>query len=462
MEKYTDTIAAIATSLGQAALSVVRISGPDTPRIIERIFRKGRDLKRVSYLEEKRVHYGFIVDPESEEIQDEVTLIYYKGPKSYTTEDMAEIICHGGYVSPRKVLKSILKAGARLAEPGEFTKRAFLGGRVDLTEAEAVLEVIHAKGERAHKAAISQLSGGLKKRIESIAQWLRELLMLIEACIDFPEEEIEYLNPEEIEHRLIQAKTEIEELIQQYQTSSRIKEGIPIAIVGKPNVGKSSLLNALLKEERAIVTEIPGTTRDTIEEEMSIKGIPIRIIDTAGIRHTEDPVERIGVERSIEKLKVAEVVLLVVDTSKALDDEDRYIASLVREKKHILVLNKIDLAPEVQAKDITAQLQIEPVEIVKTSAKLHTGIGELQDAIIGATAVSLKEAEFLVNERHYDVLIKARDALERCIETVRTGLTNEFIAIDLKEALNRLGEITGETTTDDILNMIFSRFCIGK
>ncbi len=195
---------------------------------------------------------------------------------------------------------------------------------------------------------------------------------------------------------------------------------------------------------------------------MSIKGIPIRIIDTAGIRHTEDPVERIGVERSIEKLKMAEVVLLVVDASKALDDEDKYIASLVREKKHILVLNKIDLAPEVQAKDITAQLQIEPVEIVKTSAKLHTGIGELQDAIIGATAVSLKEAEFLVNERHYDVLIKARDALERCIETVRTGLTNEFIAIDLKEALNRLGEITGETTTDDILNMIFSRFCIGK
>lgn len=338
-----------------------------------------------------------------------------------------------------------------------------MGGRVDLTEAEAVLDVIHARGEAAHRAALKQLSGGLRAKIEGIALSLRELLALIEACIDFPEEEIDYIDPKEVKKRIENSINELNLLSGYYKTSRRIKEGIPIAIVGRPNVGKSSILNALLKEERAIVTDIPGTTRDTIEEEITIKGIPFRIIDTAGIRQTNDPVERIGVERSIEKLEQAEITLFVLDAATQITEEDLYIASLIRDKKHILVLNKMDIASEIEEEEIPQKLDISPTRIVKTSAKLHEGINELQNAIVeGTGSNTISEVDFLINERHYDILMKAKAALERCLETVNAGLSNEFIAIDLKEALNRLGEITGETTPDDILNMIFDRFCIGK
>ncbi len=461
MLKFSDTIVAIATPLGESALAVVRLSGPQTEEIVRKVFRLGKALKKDYQLKERYVHYGFIVDPETEEIQDEVTLIFYREPRSYTTEDMAEILCHGGRISPRKVLSACLKAGARLAEPGEFTKRAFLGGRVDLTEAEAVLEVIHARAEKAHKAALNQLSGGLRKRIEKIAERLKEAMMLVEASIDFPEEEIEFLEPEELKNKLSSCIEDIKKLERHFGLSRQIKEGFPIAIVGRPNVGKSSLLNALLKEERAIVTDIPGTTRDTIEGEISIQGIPIRVIDTAGIRKTEDPVERIGVERSIEKLKEAAVVLVVLDASEGLQEEDLFIADLAKDKRHIVVLNKTDLPQKLRKEDVEKLGLKGPV--VKTSAKKHTGIEKLQREILEQAGMAGEMPdEFIVNERHADALRKAREALERCKATIETGLSNEFIAIDLKEALDRLGEITGETTTDDILNMIFERFCIGK
>ncbi len=458
---YTDTIAAIATPVGKGALAVIRVSGPETFNIVRKIFRVGKGKKLPENLKERFVYYGFIVDPETCKVQDEVTLIFYRAPKSYTTEDMAEIICHGGFVSPQKVLSACIKAGARLAEPGEFTKRALLGGRVDLTEAEAVLDVIEARSDREHELALGQLSGGLKRKIQQIADNLREVLMLIEASIDFPEEEIEILHPQEAQERIKLIIKEIEELANSFSSTKVIREGIPIAIVGKPNVGKSSLLNALLKEERAIVTELPGTTRDTIEEEITIHGYPVRIIDTAGIRKTDDPVEKIGVERSIKKLGKAQLVLFVVDISRPLEEEDSYIASLLKDKEVILVINKSDLPPAFDTED--ALKLVNPKAMVRTSAKLHQGIDQLQQLIIDLTVSKQGiQNDFLINERHFDVLVKAKQALENCIETLESGLSNEFVAIDLKEALNRLGEITGETTPDDILNMIFSRFCIGK
>ena len=460
MREYADTIAAIATALGEAAISVVRISGPDALKITRKIFRQGREKRKEYTLKERYAHYGFIVDPETEEVLDEVILIYYRAPRSYTTEDMVEIMCHGGFVTPRVVLKACLKAGARLAEPGEFTKRAFLGGRLDLTQAEAVLEIIHARGREHQRLALDQLSGGLRRKILDVKGRLQEVLMLVEASVDFPEEEIEFLDPEDLSAKIREAIDAIEELIKGFDSSQALRTGIPIAIVGRPNVGKSSLLNALLKEERAIVSQIPGTTRDTIEEEISIKGHVFRLIDTAGIRRTEDPVEQLGVERSKQKLKEAELVIMVIDASEPLTDEDRFIAELIADRPHIVVLNKWDLDRITDEEGVRKLGLTGPV--VKTSALMHTGIEELQEAIIKEAGLAPAKTPGLVNERHLGSLVRAQDSLKRCLETIEAGLSNEFIAIDLKEAMNALGEITGEVTTDDILNQIFERFCIGK
>ncbi len=461
MERDRDTIAAIATPLGHSALAVVRLSGPDTETIVRRIFRMGKNRRSEYTLRERYVHYGFVVDPETEEPVDEVTLILYRGPKSYTTEDMAEILCHGGFISPTRVLRACIKAGARQAEPGEFTKRAFLGGRIDLTEAEAVLDIIHASSPKEQAVALKQLSGGLRRAIEEVKERLTRCLMLVEASIDFPEEEIEFLDPEQLREELSEAKARAEELASHFEEAQVIRRGIPIAIVGRPNVGKSSLLNALLRQERAIVTSIPGTTRDTIEEELHILGFPFRLIDTAGIRETEDPVEKIGVERSVEKLKEASLVLMVIDASTPLTSEDRHIASLVAERPHVVVLNKEDLGCRVSEEDVRELGLKGPV--VKTSCREMTGIDTLQRTVVEVLRLNrFRDSEFLINERHYGSLKAAAEALSRCLETLDMGLSNEFVAIDLKEALNRLGEITGEVTTDDILNMIFERFCIGK
>ncbi len=465
MERLTDTIAAIATALGESALSVIRISGDETFDILERVFRKGKEKKSITKHEliPRKATYGFIVDPETEEIVDEVILIPYRAPQSYTTEDMAEIMGHGGTISPIRILKTLIKAGARLAEPGEFTKRAFLGGRIDLTEAEAVLDVIHSATEKAHKSALAQLSGELKRKMQKLNDELKELLMLVEASIDFPEEDIEFIDYEEMKKRIEKVISQIEDLIISAEEGKIIREGVPTIIVGKPNVGKSSLLNALLMEERAIVTEIPGTTRDTIEERINIKGIALNIIDTAGIRETEDVVEKIGVERSIKKLKEAKLVLFVVDASAPLDKNDLYIAQLLKKegKTTIIVENKIDLGIKADVNKLSSILP--EAQRVKVSAKTKWGLDDLKEKILSTLNIQEdSQKEVYINERHKEVLIRAREALKRCVTTIENGLSNEFIAIDLKEALNRLGEITGETTTDDILNMIFDRFCIGK
>lgn len=465
MERLTDTIAAVATALGEAALSVVRLSGDESFEILERVFRKGKEKRKIAGKEipPRKALYGFIVDPETEEVVDEVVVITYPAPASYTTEDMVEIMGHGGTVSPLRILKTLIKAGARLAEPGEFTKRAFLGGRIDLTEAEAVLDVIHSTTEKAHKSALAQLSGELSRKISGLSGELKELMMLVEASIDFPEEDIEFIDYDEMRKRIEKVLAEIERLIDSAEEGKIIREGVPTIIVGKPNVGKSSLLNALLMEERAIVTEIPGTTRDTIEERINIKGITLNIIDTAGIRETDDAVERIGVERSLKKLKEAKLVLFVVDASSPLDENDLYIAEILkREKKRtIIVENKIDLGTEGNRESLTSL--IPEAKKVRVSAKTKEGLDALKEKILEALNIQEDSVHSVyVNERHKEVLLRAREALKRCIHTIEAGLSNEFIAIDLKEALTRLGEITGETTPDDILNMIFDNFCIGK
>ncbi len=465
MEKLTDTIVAIATPLGESALSVIRVSGDETFSIMEKVFRKGKERKKVKFekLPQRQAIYGFVVDPETEELVDEVILISYPEPKSYTTENMVEIMCHGGTVTPVRVLKTIIKAGARLAEPGEFTKRAFLGGRIDLTEAEAVLDIIHSTSEKAQKSALAQLTGELRKKIEELSTKLKESLMLVEASVDFPEEDIEFIDYEELKRRLEEVVEEINHLLEKSQEGKILREGVPTIIIGKPNVGKSSLLNTLLMEERAIVTEIPGTTRDTIEEKVSIRGITLHIIDTAGIRKTLDKVEKIGVERSLKKLEEAQLILFVIDASTDIDETDIYIAELVKEKGKptILIMNKIDLGKKA---DITKlPINTDEIETVEISTKTKEGLECLKDKILKVLDIKSDSQERVyINERHKEVLIRAREALKRCLETLKLGLSNEFIAIDLKEALNRLGEITGETTPDDILNMIFERFCIGK
>ncbi|WP_456419255.1 tRNA uridine-5-carboxymethylaminomethyl(34) synthesis GTPase MnmE [Thermovibrio sp.] len=457
-----DTIAAIGTPVGKGAIGIVRISGKEALRILRELFRTKKGQKREEF-EERRLYYGLVVDEFGEPI-DEVLVVYMKAPKSFTGEDVVEIHSHGGIVVVRKILREVLKRGARLAEPGEFTMRAFINGKIDLVQAEAINQLIEAKSEVEAKVALRQLEGSLSKRIEEIRDKLLETKAYIEAAVDFPDEEVELLEKGKVKERLIEVKEEIERLLRSYREGRLIREGIKVAIVGRPNVGKSSLLNALLKEERAIVTEIPGTTRDVIEESITVKGIPVRLIDTAGIRETAEKVEKIGIERSIEKLKEADVILFVIDGSAGFTEEDRKIGELLSGKDNVIVvINKKDAGLKVRCRDLR-----EWSRCVEISAKSGEGIEELADEIVRLVllepeAVLGGEEDVITSERHRELLEEAKRAVERAIKSLDEGFESpEFLSMDIDEALEKLGMIVGKVTTEDMYDIIFSRFCIGK
>ena len=457
-----DTIAAIGTPIGKGAIGIVRISGKDSLKILKEIFRTKKGTKKESF-EDRKMHYGFVVDGSGEPI-DEVLAVYMRAPRTFTGEDVVEIHSHGGIVVVRKILRTVLSRGARLAEPGEFSMRAFVNGKIDLVQAEAINELINAKSESGARLALKQLEGELSKKIRELRDKLLEVKAYIEAAVDFPDEEIEILESGHIKERIFEIIKEIDKLISTYRDGKILKEGIKVAIVGRPNVGKSSLLNAILREERAIVTEIPGTTRDIIEEIVTLKGIPLRLIDTAGIREAMDKVEQIGIERSIKSLEEADVILFVVDGSTGFTEEDEKIAEIVRKKENvILVINKKDLGLKVSCKEVS-----DWKECVELSAKNTEGIDELGERIMKLILLEPEtilrgEEPLLTNERHKELLELTRSSLNKVIESIEMGFESpEFLSMDIDDALHALGKIVGQVTTEDMLDIIFSQFCIGK
>ncbi len=454
-----DTIAAIATPPGEGGIGIIRISGENAAEILDRIFVPAGGRK----MENRRMTYGNIVDPVDGRKVDEVLCVFMKGPKTYTVEDVAEINCHGGIIPLRQTLQLVLQYGARMAEPGEFTKRAFLGGRLDLTQAEAVIDLIKAKTDKTFDVAMSQLDGRFSEKIKAIRKDLVDILVNITVNIDYPDEDIEELTFERLEKELHKVKDSIDELVSGASTGRILQEGLAVAIIGKPNVGKSSLMNSLLGDARAIVTDIPGTTRDTIEEYLSIKGIPVRLTDTAGIRHTEDVIEKIGIERSKASFNQADLVILILDASRPLEDEDREIMERVNPEKTIAVLNKADLDQVITREDIEPLLP--SVRIIETSMKTRDGIPLIEDEVVSMVyggRVSQSESVMVTSARHQDLLTKALQSVKDGIAMTERREALEFIEIDVNSCYERLGEIIGETVQDDIINEVFSRFCLGK
>lgn len=458
--KEFDTICAISTAIGEGGIAIIRVSGDKALEIVSKIFRpkNGKDIKEMKTY---TMRYGHIVDINTEELIDEVIISYMKGPRSFTAEDIVEINCHGGVTSTNKVLENTLKAGARLAEPGEFTKRAFLNGRIDLSQAEAVMDLITAKTELAMKSALMQSGGSLSQRINKLNEYLLNVLALIEYAVDFTEddEEIDPTIPIRVRESLDKAHNDIEKLLKSADEGKIIRDGLSLAIVGKPNVGKSSLLNVLLKEKRAIVTDIAGTTRDVIEEYINLDGIPVKIIDTAGIRETEDIVEKIGVERSREKINEADLVLLVLDSSRELDKEDMEIIEAIKDKKAIVLLNKIDLENKLD------NSVIDKFEnIIKISAKEDIGIDGLKNEIKNMFFSGKIDSESLIisNSRHKQALIRAEENCNEALVRLNNNEYLDLISIFVTAALKALGEITGSELEEDLVNKIFKEFCCGK
>jgi tRNA modification GTPase len=455
-----DTIAAISTAIGEGGIGIVRLSGDKSLEIASKVFKsaKGKDIKEMrSY----SMAYGYIVDPETNEIIDEVILSYMKAPNTYTREDIVEINCHGGVLAVRKVLSVVLKSGARLAEPGEFTKRAFLNGRIDLSQAEAVIDLIRAKTDDSLNLAVNQLKGKLSEKINSLMDKLLGCLAHIEATVDFPEDDVDELVVNKLVSDLQFIVSEIDYLIKNAESGKIFREGLRTTIVGKPNVGKSSLLNALLEEKRAIVTDIPGTTRDVIEEYINIDGVPIVLVDTAGIRKTDDIVENIGVEKSKEYLQNADLILFMLDASRPLEKEDEEIIDLIKGKNVIAILNKMDLPTAIDVDYIKGRFK----HVVNASVKKEHGIDEIKKAIVDLVfegRVSSKNEILVTNVRHKDALVKAKESIIKGIETIKSGLPLDLASVELKDSYLKLGEITGNTVAEDIIDRIFCDFCIGK
>ena len=453
---HDDTIAAISTPAGQGGIGIVRLSGTDAIMLAEKIFRSSRKHK-ISKSRSHRILYGHIIDPVRKEVIDEVLLSVMRSPNTYTKEDIIEINCHGGAVPVRRALELVLRNGARLAEPGEFTQRAFLNGRIDLTQAEAVLDVINSLTVESQKTAVNQLKGKLSEKIEKIRHELIELAALVEMYIDFPEEDIEPLSLKDMNKRSLKTKKALEKMINSSKYGLILREGLKTAIIGRPNVGKSSLLNALVEKDRAIVTEAPGTTRDVIEEYLNIKGLPLRIMDTAGIRSVENIAEKEGVRRSLEAIEDADLVLLVLDGSKILHKTDKELIIKSENKNRILVINKTDLSQKIQLDNIKKAS-------VKISAKKGTGLSRLKNKIVTTALHRSNESntEAVTNIRHVHALERTLNSLISFRAALKNRTSPEFLSVELREALDAVGEIIGITTTDDILNRIFSNFCIGK
>jgi tRNA modification GTPase len=456
-----DTIAAIATPLGEGGIGIVRVSGPGALEIAKSIFRAKN--KSWTTAGSHRIFYGHVVDREGQ-VVDEVLLSYMQAPHTYTREDVVEINCHGGIVPLRRVLELVLGCGARLAEAGEFSKRAFLNGRLDLAQAESVIDIIRARTETGLKLAVSQLRGDLSRKIFSLQDKLLGLLAQLEAVVDFPEEGLEESAAAEILASSQELLKEVEQLIKGAETGKIYREGISTVIIGRPNVGKSSLLNALLREDRAIVTEIPGTTRDIIEEIINIKGIPLKIIDTAGLRETDDEVEKIGVAKTRDNINRADLVLMVLDAARGLADEDRSIIESISGRKSIILLNKVDV--EVINIDESEVLRLAPdCPLLWISAEQGTGLAELEDTIVdmvlGGQATS-SDTLLVASVRHKQALEKAASHLLEVINGINERLPLDMVSIDLRSAWEQLGEITGTTSTEELLDRIFADFCIGK
>jgi len=457
-----DTIAAISSAPGEGAIGIVRLSGDDALAIADKVYNLGQ--KKLSTQDSHTIHYGHIVDPKDGQEIDEVMVSVMREPKTFTREDIVEINTHGGIVATNRVLELVLREGATLAEPGEFTKRAFINGRIDLTQAEAVMDLIRAKTDRSMDLAVKQLDGKLSNLIENLRQDILNTLAQVEVNIDYPE----YDDVEEMTLKLLGEKTtiiknRIDGLLSTAKQGKILRDGISTAIVGRPNVGKSSLLNALLREEKAIVTDIEGTTRDTVEEYINIRGVPLKLVDTAGIRDTEDVVERIGVERSKKALMEAELVLLLLNQSEALTAGDRELLSLTQDHKRIIIMNKIDLPNQLLKESLLEW--VEEDEIIATSMMTQEGIDALEEKIADyffSGQSGEKDATYVSNARHIDLLQKASQSLDEVRNGIDMGMPVDLIQIDFTRAWEILGEIIGENAPDELLTQLFSQFCLGK
>ena len=453
------TIVAISTAPGNAGIGIIRLSGEKCFEIIEKIFVPKKKSPVVGY----SMKYGKIINSQTKEVIDEVLVSYFVAPKSYTTENMCEINSHGGTIIEHKILEECLKNGAVLAEPGEFTKRAFLNGRIDLSQAEAVIDVINAKTDKEARVAERQLEGSLSRNIKKIQDEILDLMADIEASIDYPEYDIEETTNKKIENVMQDVKIKLEKLEESFRNGKIIKEGIRTAIVGKPNVGKSSLLNLMLGENRAIVSNVEGTTRDTIEEYINIKGVPLKIIDTAGIRKTNDEVEKIGVEKSLNISNTAELIIAVFDDSREFDEEDKKIVELIKNKQAIILINKTDMNKKL----IINNEEIKKLnkDIIEFSTIEEKGLDELYNTIenmFKLNQIDSDNSEIITNERQKQHILKAIEAEEKAMESAKANMPSDITAIAIKQILEELAEITGQSASEDIINEIFKKFCLGK
>ena len=450
-----ETIVAVSSPPGVGAIAIVRLSGDKSWEMVKKV------LKTSSKIEPRKAIHGWIKDPTTNELVDEVVVIFYKAPRSYTGEDMAEIMCHGGPVVTRMLLNIFLKLSAKMAEPGEFTKRAFLNGKMDLAKAEAVRDIIEAKTEMSAKLALKNLKGELSSFIEGLRKKILDLLAEIEVVLDYPDE-LDF-DEQGIKTKLRGILVEVEKQLDLSEHGIALKEGIRMVIVGKPNVGKSTLLNRLLKEDRAIVTEIPGTTRDIIIEDLNIKGVLFKVVDTAGIRKSQDVVEKIGIDRALKEIEKADLILFVLDASTPLDENDEMILSKIKSKRYLVVVNKVDVVEKLDVKKIKSMLGSDK-HVCIISALKGEGLSKLEEAILKEVRDTMKKgiSSLVLNERQREILIFVRDHLREALNTLEKGYTADTISLDLRKALGHLDRVVGRDFTEDLLDTIFSNFCVGK
>lgn len=466
----TDTIAAIATALSDSGIGIIRVSGEDAIRIVDKIYRNKFGKRTLETYETHTIHYGFIIDETDGEPLDEVMVSVMKAPRSYTTEDTVEINCHGGVLIVKKILEEVLKAGARIADPGEFTKRAFLNGRIDLTKAEAVMDIIHAKNEFALQSSLKQLKGSVSDKVRKLREDILYEIAFIESALDDPEHISLDGYPEKLEEKVSIIIEETDKLLSSADNGRILKEGIHTAIVGKPNAGKSSLLNVLAGEEKAIVTDIAGTTRDALEQTINLGDVTLNMIDTAGIRDTDDPVEQIGVEKARKVTDDADLILYVVDTSVPLNESDEEIFRMIKDRHTLILMNKSDLEEVVTEETLYEKMKVyqipeEEVRILKISAKKNIGIDTLTNLIQDMFfhgKINYNDEVYITNMRHKEALREAKESMIQVRESIRMGMPEDFYSIDLMSAYASLGTIIGEEVGEDLVNEIFGKFCMGK
>lgn len=466
----TDTIAAIATALSDSGIGIIRVSGEDAIRIVDKIYRNKFGKRTLETYETHTIHYGFIIDETDGEPLDEVMVSVMKAPRSYTTEDTVEINCHGGVLIVKKILEEVLKAGARIADPGEFTKRAFLNGRIDLTKAEAVMDIIHAKNEFALQSSLKQLKGSVSEKVRKLREDILYEIAFIESALDDPEHISLDGYPEKLEEKVSIIIEETDKLLSTADNGRILKEGIHTVIVGKPNAGKSSLLNVLAGEEKAIVTDIAGTTRDALEQTINLGDVTLNMIDTAGIRDTDDPVEQIGVEKAKKVTDDADLILYVVDTSVPLNESDEEIFRMIKDRHTLILMNKSDLEEVVKEETLYEKMKVyqipeEEVRILKISAKKNIGIDTLTNLIQDMFfhgKINYNDEVYITNMRHKEALREAKESMLQVRESIRMGMPEDFYSIDLMSAYASLGTIIGEEVGEDLVNEIFGKFCMGK